>query len=103
MAALFPHTKETSLKFHQVKVKQLEGKFWKLKEKLEETNKLAMETNQTVAKISGFVRLDEGTPKQRIEVEPQIGHMPREFDGECMEHLNYSTISTVVFMSLSAE
>ena len=40
-----------------------------------------METNQTVAKISGFARLNEGTPKQRMEMEP-IGHMDREFDGE---------------------
>ena len=80
-AAVFPQTKETTLKFHQVKIKRLEEKFWKLKEKLEATNKLAMETNQTVAKISGFVRLDEGTPKQRKEIEP-IGHMAREFDGE---------------------
>jgi len=38
-----------------------------------------METNQTVAKISGFASLDEGTPKQRMEMEP--GHMAREFDG----------------------
>ena len=80
-AAVFPQTKETTLKFHQVKVKQLEEKFWKLKEKLEETTKLAMETNQTVAKISGFASLDKGTPKQRMEMEP-IGHMAREFDGE---------------------
>ena len=63
-----------------MKVKQLEEKFWKLKEKLEETNKLAMETNQTVAKISGFARLNEGTPKQRMEMEP-IGRMDREFHG----------------------
>ena len=81
MPAIFPQTKETTLKFHQVKLKQLEEKFWKLKEKLEETNKLAMETNQTVAKISGFASLDESTPKQRMEMEP-IGHMTREFDGE---------------------
>ena len=81
MPAVFPQTKETTLKFHQVKVKQLEEKFWKLKEKLEETNKLAMETNQTVAKISGFASLVEGTPKQKMEMEP-IGHMVREFDGE---------------------
>ena len=40
-----------------------------------------METNQTVAKISGFVRLDEGTPKQRMEMEP-IEHVAREFHGE---------------------
>ena len=69
------------LKFHQVKVKQLEEKFWKLKEKLEEINKLAMETKQTVTKISGFASLDKGTPKQRMEMEP-IGHMAGEFDGE---------------------
>ena len=85
MPAVFPQTKETTLKFHQVKVKQLEEKFWKLKEKLEETNKLAMETNQTVAKISGlisgFASLDKGTPKQRMEME-SIRHMAREFDGE---------------------
>ena len=48
---------------------------------MEETNKLAMETNQTVAKISGFASLDEGTPKQRMEIKP-IGHVAREFDGE---------------------
>lgn len=81
MPAVFPQTKETTLKIHQVKVKQIEEKFWKLKEKLEETNKLAMETNQTVEKISGFASLDEATPKQRMEMEP-IGHMDREFDGE---------------------
>ena len=80
MPAVSPQTKETTLKFHQVKVKQLEEKFWKLKEKLEETNKLAKETNQTVTKISGFTSLDEGTPKQRMEMEP-IGHMVGEFDG----------------------
>ena len=80
-AAVFPQTKETTLKFHQVKIKRLEEKFWKLKEKLEATNKLAMETNQTVAKISGFVHLDEGTPKQRMEMEP-IEHVAREFHGE---------------------
>ena len=62
MPAVFPQTKETTLKFHQVKVKQLEEKFWKLKGKLEEINKLAMETNQIVAKISGFASLDKGTP-----------------------------------------
>ena len=81
MPAVLPQTKETRLKFHQVKVKQLEEKFLKLKEKLEEPNKLAMETYQTVAKISGFANLDKGTPKQRMEMEP-IRHMPREFDGE---------------------
>ena len=81
MPAVFPQTKKTTLKFHQVKVKQLEEKFWKLKEKLEETNKLAMETNQTVAKISGFANLDKSTPKQRMEMEP-IGHMAGELDGE---------------------
>ena len=81
MPAVFPQTKETTLKFHQVKVKQLEEKFWKLKEKLEETNKLAMETNQTVAKISGFASLDKGTLKQKMEMEP-IRHMARELDGE---------------------
>ena len=82
MPAVLPQTKETRLKFHQVKAKkQLEEKLWKLKEKLEETNKLAMETNQTVAKISGFANLDKGTPKQRMEMEP-IRHMAREFDGE---------------------
>ena len=81
MPAVFPQTKETMLKFHQVKVKQLEEKFWKLKEKLEEINKLAMETKQTVTKISGFASLDKGTPKQRMEMEP-IGHMAGEFDGE---------------------
>ena len=81
MPAVFPQTKETTLKFHQVKVKQLEEKFWKLREKLEETNKLAMETNQTVANISGFASLDKSTPKQRMEMEP-IKHMVREFDGE---------------------
>ena len=81
MPAVFPQTKETTLKFHQVRVKQLEEKFWKLKEKLEETNKLAMETNQTVAKISSFASLDKGTPKQKMEMKP-IGHIAREFDGE---------------------
>ena len=81
MPDVFPQTKETTLKFHQVKVKQLEEKFWKLKEKLEETNKLAMETNQTVAKISSFASLDKGTPKQKMEME-LIGHIAREFDGE---------------------
>ena len=81
MPAVFPQTKETTLKFHQVKVKRLEEKFWKLKEKLEETNKLAMETNQTVAKISGFASLDKGTPNQKMEMEA-IGHMAQEFDGE---------------------
>ena len=40
-----------------------------------------MATNQTVAKISGFASLDEGTPKQRMEME-RIGHVAREFDGE---------------------
>ena len=40
-----------------------------------------METNQTVAKISGFASLDKGTPKQKMEMEP-IGHMAQEFDGE---------------------
>ena len=83
-AAVFQQTKETTLKFHQVKIKRLEEKFWKLKEKLEATNKLAIKTNLTVAKISSFVRLDEGTPKQRkeiLEIEP-IGRMAREFDGE---------------------
>ena len=101
MPAVFPQTKETTLKFHQVKVKQLEEKFWKLREKLEETNKLAMETNQTVAKISGFASLDKGTPKQRMEMEP-IKHMAREFDGE-WNTWSYSTMCTIVFMSLSAE
>ena len=81
MPAVLPQTKETTLKFHQVKVKQLEEKLWKLKENLEETNKLAMETDQTVAKISGFASLDKGTPKQRMEMEP-IRHMSLEFDGE---------------------
>ena len=81
MPAVLPQTKETRLKSHQVKVKQLEEKLWKLKEKLEETKKLAMETYQTVAKISGFANLDKGTPKQRMEMEP-IRHMAREFDGE---------------------
>ena len=86
MPAVLPQTKETRLKSHQVKVKQLEEtELWKLKEKLEETNKLAMETNQTVAKISGlisgFASLDKGTPKQRMEME-SIRHMAREFDGE---------------------
>ena len=76
MPAVLPQTKETRLKFHQVKVKQLE--LWKLKEKLKETNKLAMETYQTVAKISGFASLDKGTPKQRMEMES----IAREFDGE---------------------
>ena len=37
-----------------------------------------METNQTVAKISGFASLDKGTPKQRMEMES----IAREFDGE---------------------
>ena len=69
MPAVFPQTKETTL--HQVKVR----------EKLAETNKLAMDTNQTVAKISGFASLDKGTPKQKMEMEP-IGHMVGEFDGE---------------------
>ena len=103
MPAVFPQRKETTLKFHQVKVKRLEEKFWKLKGKLEEPNKLAMEANQTVAKISGFASLDKGTPKQRMEMEPS-GHVAREFDGEwntCI--LNYSTLSTIVFMSLSVE
>ena len=81
MPAVLPQTKETTLKFHQVKVKQLEEKFWKLKEKLEETHILAMETNQNVAKISSFASLDKGTPKQKTEMEP-IGHMAGEFDGE---------------------
>ena len=81
MPAVLPQTKETRLKFHQVKVKQLEEKLWKLKEKLKETNKLAMETYLTVAKISGFASLDKGTPKQRMEME-SIRHMAREFDGE---------------------
>ena len=81
MPAVFPQTKETTLKFHQVKVKQLEEKFWKLKKKLEEINKLAMETKQTVTKISSFASLDKGTLKQRKEIEP-IGHMVGEFDGE---------------------
>ena len=81
MPAVFPQTKETTLKFHQVKVNQLEEKFLKLKEKLEETNKLAIKTNLTVAKISGFASLDKGTPKQKMEMEP-IGHMAREFNGE---------------------
>ena len=40
--AVLPQTKETRLKFHQVKVKQLEEKLWKLKEKLKETNKLKL-------------------------------------------------------------
>ena len=81
MPAVFPQTKETALKFHQLKLKRLEETFWKLKEKLEEINKLAMETKQTVTKISGFASLDKGTPKQRMEMEP-IGHMAGEFDGE---------------------
>ena len=81
MPAFFPQTKETALKFHQLKLKRLEETFWKLKEKLEETNKLATETNHTVAKISGFVLLDQGSPKRRIEMEP-IGQMTQEFDGE---------------------
>ena len=48
---------------------------------MEETNKLAIKTNLTVAKISGFASLDKGTPKQRMEMEP-IRHMSLEFDGE---------------------
>ena len=80
VAAVFPQTKETTLKFHQVKVKQLEEKFWKLKEKLEETNKLAIETNLAAAKISGFVRLKEGILKQRMEMEP-IEQMTPEVEG----------------------
>ena len=65
MPAVFPQTKETALKFHQLKLKRLEETFWKLKEKLEETNKLATETNHTVAKISGFVLLDQGKSKTK--------------------------------------
>ena len=81
MPAVFPQTKETTLKFHQVKVKRLEEKFWKLKKKLEETNELARETNQRVAKISGSVLLDVGTLKKEKEIKP-IGHIAGEFDGE---------------------
>ena len=73
--AVFPQTKETTLKFYQVKVKRLEEKLWKLMEKLEQTNKLSMETYQTDSEIAGFVP-QTGEPYEHEE------YMAREFDGE---------------------